>query len=446
MTVGTGIITSVSIAHNHADLDTIESACAMCEGSVLESLLTHTSVTEAFSLQTCNRFEAYVVSESPDAGHEALQSVIHDVPSDAVRTSGHEASLRQLMRVSCGLESLVLGEDQILGQVREAYLVARANGGIGPVLEEALTKAIHVGKRARTETAIDEGVVSLGSAAVRLAASETSLTDSSALVVGAGEMGTLAARSLAEKVDRLAIANRTIPHAEHVAETLDGETRTESIGLDVLPEALARNDVVVSATGSDVSVIDRTMLSGAGETLLIDIAQPRDIASDVDALPGVVVFDLDSLESITDETTEQRQAAAEEVETMIDREIDRLLTQYKRKRADEVIAAMYEGAENMKQRELSTAFSQLEASDDFTADQREVVESLADALVGQLLAAPTKSLRDAAERDDWSTINTALQLFDPQFDGQPPHVRETAPEDREDTTDVPQGLEQSSDD
>lgn len=443
MTVGTGTVMSVSIDHSHADIGTIESACAMKESAVVESLLTHTSVTEAFSLHTCNRFESYVVSETVDSGHEALQSVIRDVPSDAVRVFDHEASLRQLLRVSCGLESLVLGEDQILGQVREAYLNARAKGGIGPVLEDALTKAIHVGERARNETAIDEGVVSLGSAAVRLAARKTSLDGASALVIGAGEMGTLAARSLAEEVDHLTIANRTIPHAEHVAETLADETRTESIGLDALADTLIENDVAVSATGSDVPVIDRAMLAEAGETLLIDIAQPRDVASDADTLPGVVVHDLGSLESITDETTAQRQAAAKEVETMIDREIDQLLIQYKRKRADEVIAAMYEGAENMKQRELSTAFSQLEASDDLTADQREIVESLADALVGQLLSAPTKSLRDAAERDDWSTINTALQLFDPQFDGPRDQI---IPENEIDTTNVSQGWGQSSDD
>jgi glutamyl-tRNA reductase len=441
MTVGTGVITSVSIAHSHADLDTIETACSMPEESVVESLLAHTTVVEAFSLQTCNRFEAYVVTESPDKGHDALQSVVSGVQSDAVRELGHEESLRHLMRVSCGLESLVLGEDQILGQVREAYLTTRAEG-LGPVLEEALTKSIHVGERARTETAIDEGVVSLGSAAARLAGHEMDLGDASALVIGAGEMGTLAARSLATAVDQLDIANRTIPHAEHVVETL--EIDGEAIGLDGLSDALAETDVVVSATGSDMPIVDRSMLSGAGETLLIDIAQPRDIAPKVDSLPGVVVRDLASLKSITDETTAQRRAAAENVESMIDQELDRLLAQYKRKRADEAISAMYAGAENVKQQELSTALSKLEANGDITDEQREVVESLADALVGQLLSAPTKSLRDAAERDDWSTINTALQLFDPQFDGLSSRDRMgEVSEDRENPASV---LEQLSDD
>lgn len=415
MTVRTGVITGFSVAHGHADLDAIELACATQDTSVVESLLEQSSVTEAVCLQTCNRSESYVVTESPDAGREALQSVVSEVPSDAVRELGHEESLRHLMRVSCGLESIVLGEDQILGQLREAYLTARSIDAIGPMLEEALTKALHVGEQARTETAINEGIVSLGSAAVRLAAQNIELENASALVVGAGEMGTIAAGSLATEVDRVVIANRTIPHAEHVAGTLDIDAG--AIGLDGLPEALAESDVVVSATGSDGPVIDRSMLARAGSTLLIDIAQPRDIAPDVDERSGVTLCDLAALKSITDETTANRRAAAEAVEAMIDEEIERLLTQYKRKRADEVIAAMYEGAETVKQRELSTALSKLESAGDLTDEQRDAVESLADALVGQLLAAPTKSLRDAAECDDWSTINTALQLFNPRFDG-----------------------------
>lgn len=413
MTVGYGIISGFSVAHGHADLDTIELACATRDTSVVESLLEHASVTEAVCLQTCNRSEAYVVTESPQDGHDALTSVVRDVPPDAVRELGHEESLRHLMRVSCGLESIVLGEDQILGQLREAYLNARSMDAIGPMLEEALTKALHVGERARTETEINEGVVSLGSAAVRLAARDIDLDDASALVVGAGEMGTIAASSLAAEADQLVIANRTIPHAEHIAGTIDG---AEAIGLEALPSALAESDVVVSATGSDSTVIDSSMLEGASTTLLIDIAQPRDIASDVDSIPSITRHDLASLESITDETTANRRAAAEEVKAMIDEETERLLTQYKRKRADEVIAVMYEAAESVKQRELSTAFSKLEATGELTTEQQEIVGSLADAIVGQLLSAPTKSLRDAAERDDWSTINTALQLFNPRFD------------------------------
>lgn len=418
MTVGTGVITGWSIGHSTADIDTIEAACSRSVSDIVESLLDQPAVTEAIRLQTCNRVETYVVTESPESGREALASVRPDVSDSAICDLDHEGSLRHLMRVACGLESLVLGEDQILGQLREAYLTARSIDAVGPVLETGLTKAIHVGERARTETAINEGVVSLGSAAAKLADRETTLADATAMVVGAGEMGTIAASALAPDVNQLVIANRTSKHAEHVADTL---VDARAIGLDSLAGVIADCDIVVSATASERSIIDRSMVDASEETtLLIDIAQPRDIDPSVGSLVGIDLYDLDALESITSETTETRRVAAQQIEEMIDTAMERLLTQYKRKQADEVIAAMYEGAERIKQQELQTALSRLDADDELTSKQRETVESLADALVGQLLAAPTKSLRDAAERDDWSTINTALQLFDPNFEDQSP--------------------------
>ncbi|RJT03031.1 glutamyl-tRNA reductase [Halococcus sp. IIIV-5B] len=414
MTVATGVISGVSLAHGTASVEQIEAACVADDHAAVEALLAHDGVREAVCLQTCNRFEVYVVSDDPERGRDVVTSVVEEFPDEAVVDLSHEESLRHLMRVACGLESLVLGEDQILGQVREAYTAARSVGGIGPVLEEAIEKAIHVGERARTETEIGEGVVSLGSAAVELAADERSLAEATGLVIGAGEMGTIAAQSLARSLDRLLVANRTEANAAHVADQV--ETDATAVALDELPDALAAADVVVSATGSPNLVVDADDLGAAGETLFIDIAQPRDAPAAAADLDNVDLRDLDALESVTDETRERRREAAARVEAMIDREFDHLLAHYKRARADEVIASMYENAERMKHRELSRAVSKLEA-DGLTDDQRAVVESLADTLVSQLLAAPTKSLRDAAEADDWTTINSALRLFDPSFDG-----------------------------
>jgi glutamyl-tRNA reductase len=406
------VISGVTVAHQRAPLDVVDGAAGEDVRTVVGSLLDVPEVDEAFAIQTCNRVEAYVVTEDEADGRTALAEFVADVPAECVLTMGHEASLRHLMRVAAGLESLVVGEDQVLGQLREAYLEARAGGGVGPVLEEALTKAIHVGERARTETAINEGVVSLGSAAVRLAERELDdLDGATALVVGTGEMGTLAARSLAERVDHVVVANRTLDNAERVVRTLD-DVETTVVELGALGPALAAAEVVVSATGSSEAVIDAEHLAAAGETYLIDLARPRDVDPDAAAIDGVAVSDLDALRAVTDATAEGRATAAREVEAMIDREFENLLAQYKRKRADEAIGAMYEGAERIKRTEVATAVSRLESAD--TDEQRrEIVESLADALVGQLLAAPTESLRDAAERDDWSTIHTALRLFDP---------------------------------
>ncbi|QLD90653.1 glutamyl-tRNA reductase [Natronomonas salina] len=416
MTKGTGIIAGVSVSHSHASVEQIEAACTDSQRAAVERLHEQRGISEAFVLQTCNRAEAYVVADDEATARAVLDDHVGDVDGDAVRDLGHEASLRHLLRVACGLESLVLGEDQIIGQVRQAYEDARGAGAVGPTLDDAILKALHVGERARTETTINEGVVSLGSAAVRLAEAERDLANATALVVGAGEMATLAAQSLAEAVDRVVIANRTLPHAEHVVNEIDADAT--AVGLAALPAAAETADLVITATGSDDHVVGRDVLADAGETLVIDIAQPRDVAPGADDVDGVTVRDLDAIEAVTDRTREQRREAAEAVEAMIDEEFDHLISQYKRKRADQVIAAMYEGAERMKARELRTAVAKLEAETDgeVTDEQREILESMADALVGQLLSAPTQSLRDAAENDDWSTINTALQLFDPGLD------------------------------
>jgi glutamyl-tRNA reductase len=423
--IGTGIIAGVSISYDHASVEQIEAASETSERAAVETLLESPGVSEAFVLQTCNRAEAYVVADNIDTAREALDGYLVGVDTEAARELDHEGSLRHLMRVACGLESLVIGEDQIIGQVREAYEAARGAGAIGSTLDDAILKALHVGERARTETAINEGVVSLGSAAVELAATEQNLEEATALVVGAGKMATLAARALDNAVARVIVANRTLPHAEHIAAELD--TDTTAVGLAALPIATEEADIVVSATGSDDHVLDDDTLDGAGETFVIDIAQPRDVTPTARNVDGVELHDLDTIQSVTDETRNKRREAAETVEAMIDDEFDHLIDQYKRKRADQVIGAMYEGAERIKARELRTAVSKLEAESDegLTDEQHEILESMADALLGQILSAPTQSLRDAAENDDWSTINTALQLFGPGLRPEPADIPES---------------------
>ena len=430
MTAGTGVVSGVRVTHESASLDDVASACHADEATTLGRLLDAPGVREAYVLQTCNRFEAYVVTDAAATGRAILGDFAPDLGSHTTVEMNHEASLRHLMRVAAGLESLVVGEDQIIGQVRRAYETAHEVGAIGPMLDDAVTKAIHVGERARTETAINDGAVSIGSAAVALLDEHRDLDGATALVVGAGEMGTIAAHALADaNVATLYVANRSVERAAGVAEEVDAAD-ARAVSLDALATALDAADVVVSATGSESHVLDAGTLAGRGRTLVVDIAQPRDVSPAASALDGVTVYDMAALESVTDETKRRRRAAAESVETMIDREFERLLEGYKRKRADEVISTMYESAERVKARELSEALSKLDAHGGLSDDQRAVVESMADALVSQLLAAPTKSLRDAAADDDWTTINTALQLFDPDFgegnDGGPPEFVEHA--------------------
>ena len=410
MTVGTGVVSGASVAHERASIDELERAAAESEAAAVRRLLSVPDVEEAFALQTCNRTEAYVVTADATDGRASLAALYEGVSDDAVVELGHEESLRHLMRVAAGLESLVTGEDQILGQVKRAFERAREAGAIGPTLEEGIGKAVSVGERARTETAINEGTVSVASAAVRMAASDAPVDGATGLVVGAGDMGRLAARNLAERVGHLYVANRSPDRAASVAEAVD--VSAEAVALDALPSAVEESRVVLTATDSDDYLFDPDLFRGAGETYVVDIAQPRDVPPAVRKFDDVTLRDIDALETVTDEHQSQRETAAEAVEEMIDVEFEHLQSRYKRKRADQVISAMYESAERVKARELETAFEKL---DGFDGGQREVVEAMADALVNQLLAAPTKSLRDAAEQDDWSTINAALQLFDPEF-------------------------------
>ncbi|WP_049904445.1 glutamyl-tRNA reductase [Natrialba asiatica] len=432
-----GVITAARVTHGSGSVDELAAASPDSQQDAVTDLVSVDGIEEAYVLSTCNRVEAYVVGTDAAVGRAALAELFSGIDDEALVRTDHDESLRHLLRVAAGLESVVLGEDQIIGQVRTAYEDARVAGGIGSMLESAVTKAIHVGERARTETAINEGVVSLGSAATRLAATTVSLDGATALVVGAGEMGQLAARSLADAdIDELVIANRTVSHADHLVTELGDRTgaETRAVPLESLGTIATQADVIVTATGSDEPLLERRHLAGDRDAItptdagrvVVDLGQPRDVAPATDTLETITVYDLDDLQTVTEETHVKRADAAREVETMIDREFDLLCDQYKRARADEVIGAMYESAARIKERELKTAISQL-GDDSLTPAQREVIESMADALVNQLLAPPTRSLREAAAEDDWSTINTALQLFDPDFgDEEVPSLFENA--------------------
>jgi glutamyl-tRNA reductase len=416
---GNGVITGVSVAHDSATVDEIADAGAADQRAEVACLTARDGVEEAFALQTCNRAEAYVVTADAAEGRAAFEDFAPAVREEAVTRLDHEESLRHLMRVAAGLESLVLGEDHVLGQVREAYQDTRGVGGIGPTLEEAITKAIHVGERVRTETEINEGIVSLGSAAAAFAAEEVDLEGATAAVVGAGEMGTATAKALANRgIAELVVVNRTISHAEHVAKAVD--VPAEARGLPAMASALRTADVVVTSSASDGPLIEPHHVAGIDAATFVDLAQPRDVDPAVSERAPATVYDLDDLEDVTEQTRRQRRSAARDVEAIIDAEFEHLLERYKRKRADEVIAGMYEGAEAIKTAEVERAIEQAETDGDLSAGQREAIESMADALVNKLLAAPTSSLRDAAAEDDWTTIQTALRLFDPTIDGDGP--------------------------
>ena len=408
------VLSGARITHESADIEQLEAASHDDVADRVEALLAREGVTEAAVLQTCNRVEEYVVTDTGATGREALSDFGGPVPAEATVPMEHGESLRHLLRVAAGLDSQVLGEDQILGQVRETYRTAKAAEALGPVLEDGLLKAIHVGERARSETAINEGIVSLGSAAVDLAARERGF-DGRTVVVGAGDVAETVLAALADReVADLCVLNRSPDRAAALAAEVAGDIDPEWGDLDGLADHLRAADVVIVSTGSASPVIGRASLADAGETLVVDLGQPRDVAPEVADLAHVSAYDLDDLRTVTRRTHEERAEAATEVEAIVSEEYDHLIESYKRKRADAVIRGMYRGADRIKEREVARALGKLDGLDE---DQREVVRGLADALVSRLLAAPTQSLRDAAANDDVETLLAAIELFDPGAEG-----------------------------
>ncbi|WP_435194029.1 glutamyl-tRNA reductase [Natronomonas sp. EA1] len=384
------------VSHRTGTSDDVAAASDRPTRSLVRELL-DAGATEAFVLQTCTRAETYVVADSPDR-------LLDTLGIDGERFDEGDA-LDHLLAVAAGLDSIVIGEDGILGQLRRAVADARAVGGIGPVLDTVCTKAIRVGERVRSETSINEGVTSLASAAVRLASEGCSLADATALVIGAGETGERACRALVDAgVGRLYVANRTRARAETLAALVGGEVVDFAGVATLLPTV----DLVVTATGSPTPILDAGMLTDERARVVIDLAQPRDVAPDVGSLAGVTLHDLDSLRVVTRETRASRQAAAADAAAIVREERARLDTQLRELAADATLGALYRRAETTKRDALDTALAALE----LTATQEATLSAFADALVSELLAAPTRQVRTAARAGDEETLAVARALFE----------------------------------
>lgn len=409
-----GVITGISVSHRTSDISMIERASAADPMHDLEQLLDSPAVDEAFVVQTCNRVERYIVTENRDIGEDVLTSHLPDIPSGSCELFSHEATLEHLFRVSAGLESMVIGEDQILGQLKRARDVAEEVDALGPLLDEVVWKAISVGQRVRTETEINEGINSLSRAALDLAGTHTALPDATVVIVGAGQMGERALNAAVDTdVGAVRLLNRTLDHASTLLN--DVEITASAHRLDSFGASVEDADILITATASPDYLISPEDLSHVEQLIAVDIGQPRDIDPRVAQSAHVELFDLDDLESVTADTTRSRRDAMSAAEEIIAGELAHLHTQLKRKQADDVIAALWAEAEQVKARELDEVASQLQSQRTLTDQEAEVLEAFADSLVGKLMAAPTKSLREAAESDDWETIQVALQMFDPAF-------------------------------
>lgn len=406
-------ISSMLITHTKATIDEMEGAWHGGIDQLLVRLKSHELVEECAVLKTCNRVEVYVVS--PKGSKVLFEFAKHmKVSSRIIDFLDHEETLRHLLRLTCGLESMIVGEDQILGQVKELFLMAKKAQAVGKTLDTAFNKAIQVGKRVRSETGINKGSVSIGSAAVELAEEELGgLDGKTVMVIGAGEMGTLVARALANKnIKVIYVANRTFDKAEALACELEGK----AVKYDSMEQYIPKSDVVISATKAPHFVLTHEIMSRLikkrkNGTMLIDIGNPRNIESSVGDIQGVSLYNIDSLRSISEANLEKRKEEAKKVEIIIEEEIEHLKKQYKRQQADAIISSLYSMVEKIREKEREEAINKLMARHTIGDVEREVLDDMTHSFANQILAEPTKILRNAAEHDDERFLDTVAELF-----------------------------------
>lgn len=401
------------VTHRKASIDEIERAWHGDVETILRWVGSQDRVEECAVLKTCNRVEIYVVSPR---GEKVLFDLAKKarVSSRIIDFHDHDESLRHLLRLASGLESMIIGEDQILGQMKELTQMAARAGTTGWMLESAFKKAIQVGKRVRRETRINERSVSVGSAAVDLAEDILGdLTGRSVLVIGAGDTGELISRALkARDIGSLTVTNRTLGSAESLAARLGGN----AVPFEEMPICLKKADVVISATSAPHYIllkddIEKAMAERCEKLLIIDIANPRDVDLAAAEVPNVELHNIDSLKNISQENMKQRMADAAAVEAIIAEELDLLKAKYKRKEAEDLLARLYSLAETIKDQEVKKAMNKLSARHTLGEIEQQVLRDMSHSIVNKLLSEPTKALKSAAERGDVEVLKSLNELF-----------------------------------
>ena len=360
-------------------------------------------LSEIAVLSTCNRLEVYAVS-----GGESFQDLIDfasestgvqksEILSLAARRKDREA-VAHLFRVSSGLDSMVLGETQVLGQVADAYDLAREYGGIGPILSALFRAAIHAGKRAHTETAISRNAGSVSSVAARLAAEKIGdISDASIVVIGAGEMAELAVEALRHRdAKRITVLNRTRERAEELA----ARWQARAIGFERISEALRAADIVVTSTGAPHLVISRELVEEAMEfrperpLIIIDIAVPRDVDPGVNELANAHCYDIDDLEARLNDSMTERNEAVPEAEAIIEAETDGFMAYLRSLDVVPIVAALRSQAEAIRRVETEKSLRLLAH---LAKEDRDRIEFLTKSILDRFLHKPTLRLKAAAE-------------------------------------------------
>jgi glutamyl-tRNA reductase len=416
------MIVCLSANYKKASLPMLESLNFTHTDEATKKCCSLESVKEAVILQTCNRVEIYAATEESKSGN-IVDSIVEfwsqevGISSDVIGKIaevfyGSEALLH-LLQLASGLESLVIGEDEILGQVRMAYVESKKIGTLNALLEKAFMKAVNVGRRVRTETRIDEGSVSVGSVAIGLAEKKfRNLKNMSVLVVGAGEAASLVAKELRRRgAGTIHIANRTLEKGRVLAEKVGGK----AIPLEQVYNELKTIDLAVFAVSVDKPLLslektkDILLSRKSDNLLLIDISQPRCIEEGVSSLPSVDLRNIDDLKLVVEENTKQRSVEAEKARGIVLDELGNLESQLGRMLSEPLVSALCIMADRIREEELRKALSMVGS---VNQEQKVVIENLTKKLAQRILQQPIESLRKGSLNRDATLMSAAKKLFE----------------------------------
>lgn len=420
-------IIQVGLSHRTAPIE-IREQLALSEAAIPDALRTLCPdngcgpgyALEGAILSTCNRLEIYAVVECVERGQEDIRDYLKRVTGAPrlvfephLQTRADEAAATHLCAVACGLDSLVLGESQIQGQVVEAYQGALAHGAAGPVISALFRAALQAGKRARTETAINEHATSISHVAVELALQVfDELSTKTALLVGAGEMAELAAKNLVDNgVGRLLVVNRSEGRASGLAKQYGGE----ALGWDRLTQALWRSDIVISSTAAPHAILRRDSVAASMRMrrnrplFIIDIAVPRDVEPDVGELTNVFLYDIDDLQQVLEANLEQRRREVPRVQSIVQEEVAGFLAWLRARDVVPTIVDLRQSIDGIREAELAWAMNKLEGLSD---QERSVIMAFSRRLVNKILHEPTVRLKERANgREAYRYTEAVRDLF-----------------------------------
>ncbi|HFC7704219.1 glutamyl-tRNA reductase [Neisseria meningitidis] len=409
-------LTAVGLNHQTAPLSIREKLAfaAACLPEAVRNLARSNAATEAVILSTCNRTELYCVGDSEEIIRWLAD--YHSLPIEEISpylyTLGMQETVRHAFRVACGLDSMVLGEPQILGQIKDAVRVAQEQESMGKKLNALFQKTFSVAKEVRTDTAVGENSVSMASASVKLAEQIfPDIGDLNVLFIGAGEMIELVATYFAAKSPRLmTVANRTLARAQELCDKLG--VNAEPCLLSDLPAILHDYDVVVSSTASQLPIVGKGMVERALKQrqsmplFMLDLAVPRDIEAEVGDLNDAYLYTVDDMVNIVQSGKEARQKAAAAAETLVSEKVAEFVRQQQGRQSVPLIRALRDEGEKARKQVLENAMKQLAKG----ATAEEVLERLSVQLTNKLLHSPTQTLNKAGEEDK-DLVHAVAQIY-----------------------------------